>query len=647
MLSIKSVLLTENMSVKLTDSLEFAIDTMFNNKQGVVIVVSDNFPVGILTERDVLEIITEDIDFNSLIEDIVSFKSLVTINEKRTIEYGLHVLIDHNIRRLIVVDDFNNFVGVTTQDMLIKHLEDDSFRIELKISSFLQSNKSIITLNFKESITKAFDIMKRELVGSIILLDDTKKPVGILTEKDAVYLANKKYDLNKKVSEVMTSPIITICENENIKDLIHLMDEKCIRRVLVLNYETQEPHSILSMRDIAHNLKGNYGQILESKLKNIKSTLNHIGELVLEVYEDNGEKVIQWMNDTAINKFGNVIDSNLTTLIEQDIWNEVYTKIIENKSEEKYKLNIEDMFFELNCSSHFVNGKETFLLILRDVSKFEYAVMDANKKSAELELELSVLQGVIDQQDNIVFVLNKDEIISANKSFYDFFRVPSINVFIQEYSSVGETFIRHENFFSLNDVTTNWVDDIMLKHKKDRVVSIVDLALFEPKAFTVQINHLSSNKDNVVVTLTDITEIKLESQRYYYHATHDALTGIYNRSFYFDKISSEIEQSKRYGTSFCIILFDIDNFKKFNDSYGHLKGDEVLQILSSLINKNIRTTDTFARWGGEEFIVLLDNITLDKAELIAENFRYLIESMNIEDIPIVTSSFGVTEFKKK
>ncbi len=192
--SIKSTLLTENMSVQLTDTLEYAIDIMYKNKQGVVVVVSNGLPVGIFTERDVLKLITQKIDFKLLIEEIINFKNIITVNEKRTIEYGLHVLIDNNIRRLIVVDDSNNFLGVTTQDMIIKHLEDDSFRVELKISSFINNDKSIIALSCKKSIQESFEVMKQELVGSIILVDEKSTPVGILTEKDAVYIANTKYD---------------------------------------------------------------------------------------------------------------------------------------------------------------------------------------------------------------------------------------------------------------------------------------------------------------------------------------------------------------------------------------------------------------------------------------------------------------------
>ena len=304
------------------------------------------------------------------------------------------------------------------------------------------------------------------------------------------------------------------------------------------------------------------------------------------------------------------------------------------------------MYFEMICSQHYINDKESLLVILRDISKFEYAVIDANKESEATRQELNILQGVIDQQKSIVLVTDGFRIISANKSLYEFFNVKDLEEFIERNNNISDTFIKHKNFFYENDLKSNWIEDILKVNIKNRIVSIIDLNDFEPKAFTIQVNPLSSDNKNYAVTLTDITEIKLESQQYHFHATHDALTGIYNRSYYFEKIANEIEQSKRYDTPFCILLFDIDHFKKFNDNYGHLKGDEVLVKLAETIQSYVRSADTFARWGGEEFIILLEKTTIDKAELIAEHFRKMVESMKVDGIEKVTVSCGATQYKK-
>jgi diguanylate cyclase (GGDEF)-like protein len=94
------------------------------------------------------------------------------------------------------------------------------------------------------------------------------------------------------------------------------------------------------------------------------------------------------------------------------------------------------------------------------------------------------------------------------------------------------------------------------------------------------------------------------------------------------------------------MILDIDFFKKVNDTYGHLVGDEILKSVSALITKHIRAEDTFARWGGEEFVLVL-NVGLEKGFEIAENLRKYIEVETFNEVEGLTCSFGVTEYKEK
>ncbi|XPV54933.1 MAG: GGDEF domain-containing protein [Halarcobacter ebronensis] len=95
------------------------------------------------------------------------------------------------------------------------------------------------------------------------------------------------------------------------------------------------------------------------------------------------------------------------------------------------------------------------------------------------------------------------------------------------------------------------------------------------------------------------------------------------------------------------MIFDIDNFKNFNDDFGHNVGDEVLKIISKVLLENIREHDSVARWGGEEFLVLLPQTDELGAKNVAEKIRKAIESYKRDDIPRqITASFGVTRFKE-
>ncbi|GAB6073939.1 transporter substrate-binding domain-containing diguanylate cyclase [Nautilia lithotrophica] len=126
---------------------------------------------------------------------------------------------------------------------------------------------------------------------------------------------------------------------------------------------------------------------------------------------------------------------------------------------------------------------------------------------------------------------------------------------------------------------------------------------------------------------------------------YDSLTDIYNRYKIDLSLKTQIQLSKKYKLPLSIIFFDIDNFKKINDTFGHKVGDEVLIELSKLIKKNIRQTDIFGRWGGEEFIIILPNTSIKTAFQIAQKLKTIIELHEFPIIKELTCSFGVTELK--
>jgi len=148
--------------------------------------------------------------------------------------------------------------------------------------------------------------------------------------------------------------------------------------------------------------------------------------------------------------------------------------------------------------------------------------------------------------------------------------------------------------------------------------------------------------------IDEINSLKAELERYVKKIEQlsitDSLTKIYNRSKFESSLDYEIERSRRYGTPLSLIIFDIDHFKSINDTYGHLIGDSVLMEIANLIKNNIRSTDIFARWGGEEFVILAPNINKEQAKMLAEKIRKLIAHHRFKYVDHVTVSLGVTEF---
>lgn len=126
---------------------------------------------------------------------------------------------------------------------------------------------------------------------------------------------------------------------------------------------------------------------------------------------------------------------------------------------------------------------------------------------------------------------------------------------------------------------------------------------------------------------------------------YDSLTSIYNRYKIDMSLKSQMDLAKKYNVPLSIIFFDIDDFKKINDTYGHKAGDGALIELSGIVKKNIRKTDIFGRWGGEEFIIILPNTNITMAHNLAKKIQGIVEKHKFKTINRLTCSFGVTEMK--
>ena len=152
-------------------------------------------------------------------------------------------------------------------------------------------------------------------------------------------------------------------------------------------------------------------------------------------------------------------------------------------------------------------------------------------------------------------------------------------------------------------------------------------------------------KDNYYVfSLTDITKLKEKSNLLEYQATHDKLTGLYNRNRFDEIYEKEIKRAKRYENDLSMILFDVDNFKQINDNYGHQTGDEVLKEIAEITLNSVREQDISVRWGGEEFLVLLPQTNLLGAVTAANKIRSSIEKNPISSHSLnITASFGVSQ----
>jgi diguanylate cyclase (GGDEF)-like protein len=142
--------------------------------------------------------------------------------------------------------------------------------------------------------------------------------------------------------------------------------------------------------------------------------------------------------------------------------------------------------------------------------------------------------------------------------------------------------------------------------------------------------------------------LAIQNARLYALAVFDGLTGLYVRRYFDLRMEEEFAQGRRYGRAFSVLLFDIDHFKKFNDTHGHQTGDAVLRQFAALLRENTRESDTCCRYGGEEMAIILPETALDEAGVLANKLcdavRRKAFTGNDGQMLAVTTSVGVAEF---
>jgi len=133
-------------------------------------------------------------------------------------------------------------------------------------------------------------------------------------------------------------------------------------------------------------------------------------------------------------------------------------------------------------------------------------------------------------------------------------------------------------------------------------------------------------------------------QKMYEAALRDALTRAYNKKYFLQQFAVEFSYAKRHGSALSLIIFDLDHFKRVNDTWGHVAGDHVLIEIANLTHRILRAEDVFARYGGEEFVIVLRGINLAGAGVVAERLRATVEAASFvfegQRMPI-TVSIGV------
>lgn len=244
-------------------------------------------------------------------------------------------------------------------------------------------------------------------------------------------------------------------------------------------------------------------------------------------------------------------------------------------------------------------------------------------------------QMILDSVPSPVIVTNGEHLIAANDAFLGYLQYPNIEAFKKEHNCVYELFEEgdtDEYLMPMHDDQrwTEYMIDHPLKVHKAKITFNGLTTIFEVRISVLKVN----DETRYVVIFNDISMMQMQTMT-------DALTGVPNRLHFTMVYQHAINMARRGEKPLGIIFFDIDYFKNVNDHYGHLVGDSVLKQIAALVRQRIRKSDIIARWGGEEFVLLLPDSELDEAIKVAQLLRKVIDEENFESVGNITCSFGV------
>ena len=410
------------------------------------------------------------------------------------------------------------------------------------------------------------------------------------------------------------------------------MNKEILSSISVLYVEDE-----LDVRDFTSKL-------LKSLVKNIYVAGD--GEEGLKVFEENKDNINLIVSDINMPKM-----NGLKMCEKIKVTNKEIPIVITSAHNDPSFLK---KAIEVGVSTYAMKPIDLYQLVESMIKAIEPVILKKQLEDLNVSLESRVdneiqkIKAILDAQDNIIFLCDNNIIVNSNKKFNDFFKINTKEELKLSIRDIFKYFESEFNFISSEMLLSKdcWIKYIRNLNEVDRIVKIrIDNENF--KIFVMNIDDYEGNEEYYVVSLTDITEIKEKSNLLEYKASHDSLTGLFNRNKFDDIFGKEMRRGSRYNNHLSIVMFDIDHFKYVNDNHGHQVGDEILKIVSIISQESVREHDCLVRWGGEEFLILLPETDAQGAEFVANKIkeRISIEPLSSLDLNI-TASFGVSMMKE-
>lgn len=418
---------------------------------------------------------------------------------------------------------------------------------------------------------------------------------------------------------------------------------KAVQDVSRANFELKKNRSFLESI-----LNNSFHAIISTDSNGLITLFNHAAQNLLgyeaqevigihtpEIYHDKSEviqKALEFskeLKQAVTVGFETFVIKSLLGVENRDEW------IFIRKDGEKISVNL-----SVTVQKDDKGNIEGYIGIAEDITENLKSKRVMEEQQIKLQESEEKLSKLFNHQRNIIVISDGKEIKMANKAMCTFFGIEKVEEFTRFYRDISDKFMDVNSYFSLSKVQNggNWIEVLEPLLGDKRVVAMHDVDNI-PHAFSVSISKFDESQ--YIISLTDISATMLEKIELSNKVTKDALTGVLNREFLNQNaklIIDKFTQKNDLG----VTMLDIDFFKKVNDTYGHNVGDIVLKELASAIGKFMRREDFLIRWGGEEFIILMETDSIKSLKKAIEHLRQAIENTKFTTVDKLTCSFGIT-----
>ncbi|MBP6163902.1 MAG: ABC transporter substrate-binding protein [Aliarcobacter sp.] len=474
-------------------------------------------------------------------------------------------------------------------------------------------NKSLELLIFEGEVLKKLSKIDENLLGNINprTIDEIKRIYSLLNlksthisfETESIILNKTHTLLNENDLNYLNANQFTLLTQadhipfsfKNLNELIGIEIDfwKLISDKLSKPFNIEEvlKDNILNIFSNSIKVKFVYSFKKESSDKNVLS--NPIAKVPLALATKNGVHYISDLNSVEHIKIGVLKDLEIFESLKRDYPNVNFIEIN----------TIDDGIYRLKNNLLF-GLIDNLYTLSHQIEQFQ---IDELKINTTLKYKINIYLEVKKQNEQFIKIVNK--IIDSLSE--------------KEKSSI---FNNYQLILYHNNIDIYYI-------LKFVIPLIILLSVF------IFLNYRLRNE----IKKREETEIKLSNL-----ANNDSLTGIYNRRKIEELCEAELKRSERYSNELSVIFFDVNDFKIINDKLGHHKGDEVLIKIASVISQNIRTTDYFGRWGGDEFLIVLPQTNLYKTEHLVKILENILTTINF-DLKMnrkISCSFGLSQYEK-